>query len=451
MKSLYLECNAGISGDMLVAALLDVGADRKALEQALSTIPAHGFTYKISRVSKAGVDCCDFDVVLDAKHENHDHDMAFLHGEGQHHHDHDELCHEAFYVQEHEHTHAHHHDHEEHDHDHHHDEHVPHEHHHHHEHRGLPEIINIIQQVEMTEKARATALRIFDIVAEAESKAHAVPKEQVHFHEVGAIDSIVDIVAIAVCLDSLEVDAVIVPVLCEGQGTIRCQHGILPVPVPATANIMRDYKLKVRILPVEGEFVTPTGAAAVAAIKTTDVLPADFTIAAVGLGAGKRTYERPSILRALLIEHGAQGSATQVCKLEANIDDCSGEVLGYAMERLLAAGALDVQILPAYMKKQRPAWQLQVLCQVEAREAMEKIIFAETTTIGIRHCLMERTVLPRRAGVVETAYGPVAVKTVVTPVGERTYVEYDSAAAVAAAKNVPLQTVYAAAEGIVKE
>ncbi len=294
MKSLYLECSAGISGDMLVAALLDLGADKDALAKALDSIPAKGFSYNISRVSKAGVDCCDFDVILDAEHENHDHDMAFLHGsEVAHEHEH---CHEHH----HEHIHEHHHEHE---HEH---EHAPHEHHHKHEHRGLKEVVAIINATQMTDAARALALKIFDIIAEAEGKAHAVAKEDVHFHEVGAIDSIVDIVAIAVCADSLGVKSVIVPELCEGRGTVRCQHGVLPVPVPATANIMQRFGFNVRLLPVQGEFVTPTGAAAAAALKTSDELPEQFKILAIGLGAGKRSYERPSILRALLIEDAAQ-------------------------------------------------------------------------------------------------------------------------------------------------
>lgn len=310
MKSLYLECNAGISGDMLVAALLDLGADKEALDKALQSIPAKGFEYKISRVYKAGVNCCDFDVILDEEHANHDHDMAFLHGnddavvhshEHEHHHDH-----------EHEHEHEHHHDHE-HEHEHHHDHdhehehsHVPHEHHHHHEHRGLQEVIAIIDATDMSAAAKELALKIFDIIADAEAKAHAVEKNAVHFHEVGAIDSIVDIVAIAVCADSLGVENVIVPELCEGRGTVRCQHGVLPVPVPATANIMQRFGFNVHLLPVQGEFVTPTGAAAAAALMTTDELPQSFKILGIGLGAGKRQYERPSILRALLIEDNAQ-------------------------------------------------------------------------------------------------------------------------------------------------
>ena len=312
MKSLYLECNAGISGDMLVAALLDLGADKEALDKALQSIPAKGFEYKISRGSKAGVNCCDFDVILDEEHVNHDHDMAFLHGnddavvhshEHEHHHDHEhEHEHEHHHDHDHEHEHEHHHDHD-HEHEH---SHVPHEHHHHHEHRGLQEVIAIIDATDMSAAAKELALKIFDIIADAEAKAHAVEKNAVHFHEVGAIDSIVDIVAIAVCADSLGVENVIVPELCEGRGTVRCQHGVLPVPVPATANIMQRFGFNVHLLPVQGEFVTPTGAAAAAALMTTDELPQSFKILGIGLGAGKRQYERPSILRALLIEDNAQ-------------------------------------------------------------------------------------------------------------------------------------------------
>lgn len=449
MKSLYLECNAGISGDMLVAALLDLGADKEALDKALQSIPAKGFEYKISRVSKAGVDCCDFDVILDEEHANHDHDMAFLHGNGDavvHSHEH-----EHHHNHEHEHEHEHHHDHD-HEHEH---SHVPHEHHHHHEHRGLQEVIAIIDATDMSAAAKALALNIFDIIADAEAKAHAVEKNAVHFHEVGAIDSIVDIVAIAVCADSLGVENVIVPELCEGRGTVRCQHGVLPVPVPATANIMQRFGFNVRLLPVQGEFVTPTGAAAAAALMTTDELPQSFKILGIGLGAGKRQYERPSILRALLIEDNAQkknsvnSNALQtdcICQLQSDIDDCSGELLGYTLERLLTAGALDAHYQPVFMKKSRPAWELTVICREEDRAKLEALIFAETTTIGIRRARMERTVLPRSRDVVHTAYGDVAVKRCLLENGERCYVEYDSAAKLAQEQGVPLQDIYLAAQ-----
>jgi hypothetical protein len=418
---------------MLVAALLDVGAEREVLQKALDSIPAQGFTYEISRVKKAGVACCDFDVRLDAEHENHDHDMAYLHGEAvTHTHEH---SHEHMHSHEHEHEHTHNHTHEH------------HEHVHKHEHRDLPKVMEIIAHTSMSESARLLAYNIFDIIAEAEAQAHEVPKNEVHFHEVGAIDSIVDVIAIAVCMDSLQIDEVIVPKLCEGRGSVRCQHGVLPVPVPAVANIVTRYGINLSIIPVEGEFVTPTGAAAVAALRTTTMLPESFKILRVGLGAGKRAYERPSILRAMLIEHEGGSTASdeesdEICVLESNIDDCTGELLGYAQERLLAAGALDVIFLPCLMKKQRPAYKLEVMCRVEDCAAIEQIIFAETTTIGVRRSLVERVKLPRHEEEINTAYGPVKVKVCERGGEGRYYIEYESAKAAAEASGVPLLDVY---------
>ena len=280
-KTLYLECYSGISGDMTVAALLDLGADQAVLDSALKSLPVSGFQTRISRVVKGGIDACDFDVMLDKNHENHDHDMEYLHG---HHHENTEA---GAHIHTHEHKHTH-------------DTESAHGHHHH-EHRGLKEITHMIEHSDMTENAKKTALRIFGILAEAEGKAHNVPADQVHFHEVGAVDSIVDIVSAAVCLDNLEITDVIVPVLHEGCGTVRCQHGILPVPVPAVVNVVNENHLNMKITDVEGELVTPTGAAIAAAIKTKDQLPKEFAIRKTGVGAGKRQYECPGILRAMLI------------------------------------------------------------------------------------------------------------------------------------------------------
>ena len=290
-KCLYLECMSGISGDMTAAALLDLGAEREALERALRSLPVDGFSVAVSRVKKSGLDVCDFDVRLDAAHENHDHDMEYLfgghlpesgHSHGTdvqaeaiaahvHSHEHDHN-HEHGHDHEHDHNHEHSHNHE-HDHDHGH----THDHSHPHEHRGMKEILEIISQADMTERAKATAVRIFEILAEAESKAHGVSREEVHFHEVGAVDSIVDIVTVAVCLDELDVTEVIVPYLCEGNGMVRCQHGLIPIPVPAVANIVQAHGLMLRPTEIQGELVTPTGAAIVAAIRTSDRLPERFT------------------------------------------------------------------------------------------------------------------------------------------------------------------------------
>ena len=285
MKTLYLECNSGISGDMTVAALLDLGADKDVLLKVLSGIKDKSFKINISRVNKSGIDCCDFDVILDEEHDGHDHDMEYLYGHEKHHeHHHDD---------DHHHHHEHHHDDDHHHHDH--------DHHHHHEHRNLKDIYEIIDALEMTDNARKLAKRIFEILAEAEAKAHGRSIDEVHFHEVGAIDSIVDIVSIAVCFDNLEITDVIIPKICEGTGTVRCQHGILPVPVPAVINIASAYKLPLSITDFRGEYVTPTGAAFAAAVMTGNKLPEIIIPGKVGLGAGKREHELPGILRAILI------------------------------------------------------------------------------------------------------------------------------------------------------
>ena len=421
-QTLYFECNCGISGDMTVAALLDLGADEEVLRKALHSMPLSGFEIGISRVKKAGLDVCDFDVRLDEEHENHDHDMEYLHGHEQHHgHEHEH---------HHEHRHEHHHEHS-------------HEHGHHHEHRGLPEIEKIINATDMSDKAKGTALRIFDILADAEAKAHGVDRSEVHFHEVGAVDSIVDIVAVAVCLDDLDVTEVIVPELCEGRGTVRCQHGILPIPVPAVANIVQMNDLKLRLTEVHGELVTPTGAAIAAAVKSSDVLPERFTIQKIGMGGGKRNYERPSILRAMLIRTETGEHTEDIVKLETNIDDCTGEMLGYVMERLLESGAVDVNYTPTFMKKNRPSYLLTVLCTEEAVGKLESIIFRETTTIGIRRVKMQRTVLPREMETVSLPIGEIEVKKCILPDGSiRRYPEYETVVRLAGERDMSMQEIF---------
>lgn len=459
-KTLYLECYSGISGDMTVAALLDLGVDRAVLDRVLKSLKVSGFETKISRVVKSGIDACDFDVVLDKEHENHDHDMEYLHG---HHH----KGHENNHFYDHNHVHE---DKAEHFHSHEHN----HAHgagsaqdRHHHEHCGIKEITYIIEHSAMNENAKKIALRIFEILAEAESKAHNVPVDQVHFHEVGAVDSVVDIVSVAVCLDDLDVTEVIVPVLCEGRGTVRCQHGILPIPVPAVANIVNANHLYLKMTEIEGELVTPTGAAIVAAVKTKDKLPETFEIQKIGIGAGKRQYECPGILRAMIISQSAetdeakaqseefknpeignnpkaenQETKDTIIKMETNIDDCSGEVLGFVMERLMKAGARDVHYVPVFMKKNRPAWVLNVICKEEDIETLQNIIFEETTTIGIRYSRMERTILPRETRTLSTPWGEVQVKVCTLNGKEQLYPEYESVAQLSREKEIPFTEIY---------
>ncbi len=448
-KTLYLECYSGISGDMTVGALLDLGADETVLRKALESLQVDGYHIVISRVQKSGLDVCDFHVKLDAAHENHDHDMEYLHGTPiqnkefpvyaqvnleEHKHSEHRDCHEHHEHSEHQDCHEYHG----------HSEHQDcHKHHQHHEHRGLLEIQQILRSGELSERALSIAERIFQILAEAEAKAHGVLLEEVHFHEVGAVDSIVDIAAVAVCLDNLDIEEVIVPELYEGHGMIRCQHGRIPVPVPAVCRIAETYHLNLHRTDVEGELVTPTGAAIVAAVQTGDHLPENFCIEKIGMGAGKRTYAGvPGFLRAMLLSTETGADSDVIYKLEANLDDCSGELLGYVMERLFLAGARDVNFMPLYMKKNRPACQLNVICSKEQIPILEQIIFAETTTIGIRRQKMERTILEREVQKVSTVFGVAEVKVCRTKEWERAYPEFESAARLARSLKLPLQDIY---------
>ena len=443
-KTLYLDCSSGISGDMTVAALLDLGASEQHLREALSSLPAHGFNVAVTRVRKSGLDACDFDVRLDAAHENHDHDMAWLYGHL------DASDHEHGHAHEHEHEHDHTHEHEHaHNHEHEHD----HAHHHHHEHRSLADVCAIIDASAMSERAKGLAHAVFGKLAEAEAKAHGATPETVMFHEVGAIDSIVDICSVAICLDDLGVTEVIVPSLAEGHGTIRCAHGIMPVPVPAVVNLCQAAGIALVPAPVTGELVTPTGAAIVAALRTGSVLPASYAIERVGYGAGKRAYENCSgVLRAVLIapagsDDAGDGDRSTVTKLECDLDDCTGEALGRVIELLMAAGAREAHATPIVMKKGRPGHQLEVVCNGELAPALERIIFENTTTIGIRSMDMRRHALPRTPDGIETPYGRVATKLVVMPDGHvRAYPEYSSVIEACVRAGASFQDVFRATQ-----
>lgn len=426
-KTLYLDCSSGISGDMTVAALLDLGADAKVLTEALDSLPLDGYRVEITNVIKSGLKACDFHVILDADHENHDHDMEYLHGEPPvsddihtHHDDmhahsdcqysnpddvHTHFGHQHSYHDDmHSHSNGQHsnpddmHSHSDNQHEH----HAPHG-------RNLQDITEILKSGKLTPRALELALKIFHIIAEAESQVHGKSLQEVHFHEVGAVDSIVDIAAVAVCVDNLDIRQVIIPSLTEGCGQVRCQHGLLPVPVPATTAIVTAYQLPLHLSSVRGELVTPTGAAIAAALRTQEKLPEEFRILRTGLGAGKRNYPIAGVLRAMLIEDSGM-EQDHVLMIETNMDDCTGEAMGFVMEELLSHGALDVFYTPIYMKKHRPAYQLSVLCPLEKRQDMEALIFRHTTTIGLRAYEVQRTKLSRKIICLETPWGMADVK-----------------------------------------
>lgn len=355
-KYLYLEGENGVSGDMLVAALVDLIGNSEKLDKILKSLSIKGFEHNISQKTSYSIKGCDFNVQL--KH-----------------------------------------------HEHHHEEHY---HEHHHEHRHLADVYEIIEQADLSAKAQEIAKKIFFIVAEAEAKAHGCPIEEVHFHEVGAIDSIVDIISIATLLDEINIKNVIVKALNEGEGFVMCQHGQLPVPVPAVVNIAEKYAITLRPTNTKGEMVTPTGIAAAAAIKTSDKLPSSYKIIKTGIGLGKRDFGHANFLRAMIIED--EIAEDQIYVIETNIDDSTSEELGLAMEKLLNAGAADVHFEPCFMKKNRPAYILRIICKVKLVTQMEDIIFRHTSSIGLRKYPVERRCMEREIINIETSVGEVKVK-----------------------------------------
>lgn len=425
-KILYLECNSGISGDMTVGALLDLGADRQVLENALESLGVDGYHLHFGRKVVCGLDAFDFDVHLEADGHGHSHEHTHRQEDAY------ERVDSCGHLEVHEHCHGH-----KHEHSHEHED----GHSHSHTHRNLHDIYHIIDHLDSNERVKEMARTMFRIVAEAESKAHGLPVEQVHFHEVGAIDSIVDIISVAVCMDNLGVEDVVVSALSEGHGHVRCQHGVLPVPVPATANIASSYGLKLHFTNNDGEMVTPTGAAIAAALRTKDRLPASCRLLKIGMGAGNKVFKQANVLRAMLLENSQDEDRT-MWVLETNLDDCTGEMLGLTMEMLLDAGAADVWYTPIHMKKNRPAYMMSVLCRESSIEAMEEIILTQTTTIGIRRYPTERTVLERSEIQVETSYGPADVKVCAYKGRKFFYPEYESIRRICMEQGADFQTAY---------
>ena len=385
-----------------------------------------GYHLHFGRKVVCGLDAFDFDVHLEADGYGHSHahthrrEDAYERVDSYEHSEVHEHCHGHKHERSHEHEDGHSHS---------------------HTHRNLHDIYHIIDHLDSNERVKEMARTMFRIVAEAESKAHGLPVEQVHFHEVGAIDSIVDIISVAVCMDNLGVEDVVVSALSEGHGHVRCQHGVLPVPVPATANIASSYGLKLHFTDNDGEMVTATGAAIAAALRTKDRLPASCRLLKIGMGAGNKVFKQANVLRAMLLENSQDEDHT-MWVLETNLDDCTGEMLGLTMEMLLDAGAADVWYTPIHMKKNRPAYMMSVLCRESSIVAMEEIILTQTTTIGIRRYPTERTVLERSEIQVETSYGPADVKMCAYKGRKFFYPEYESIRRICMEQGADFQTAY---------
>ena len=455
MKALYVEPFAGISGNMLLGALLDTGVPFAFLQEEFAKLHLGNYELVHKSVNKCGIQAQYFNVVLPEEQEHeHAHDGDHVH-EHHHAHDHDDN-------HEHEHHHAHDHDHEHdhawmhahgiahsHDHEHHHEQHT---HHHHHEHRNLHDIEEILDHSDLPKEVIAKAREVFLVIAKAEAKVHGSTVEEIHFHEVGAIDTIIDVVGNILALQYLGIEKVFTAPVNTGFGFVECAHGQMPVPAPATAELLQgipNYRGT-----VEKEMTTPTGAALLKVLASpVKEVPDGFTGEIIGYGAGTRNVEIPNVLR---VNMGiwdetegagkASGSAVErLLMLECNLDDLNPEIMPYVLEKLLAAGALDAWLQPVIMKKGRPAQTLKVLCRPEQRQVMEPIMFAETTTLGVRAFVVERTALDRWK-TVQTPWGGVRIKEglldgkVVNAVPE-----FEDCKKIAEANGVPLKAVEVAA------
>ena len=403
MKAIYLETFAGISGNMLLGALLDAGFPIDVLKQELTKLNLGEYELVHQRANKLGIDAQYFNVLLPHGHE-HSHNHERHHHEEQHFH-----CQEYAHTYDpvHHHEHHHEHKHEEHAHEHHHHEELPHTHHHH-EHRNLKAVMEIIDGSTLSQSIKDKAREVFTAIAVAEAKVHGKTVEEVHFHEVGAIDTIIDIVGCLLGLEYLGIEKVYVGKITTGHGFVKCAHGLMPVPAPATAELLQGLpQEKGR---VAKELTTPTGAALAKVLGETALeLPEGFACEKIAYGAGTWELEIPNVLR-VHVGTIANEKEASILEVACNIDDMSGEVFAYVIERLLLAGALDAWAEPIVMKKGRPAYKLVFLVSEDKLVSLLDVVFEETTTLGVRYHKVERSTLERRSTVVATPFGSVAVK-----------------------------------------
>lgn len=387
MKTLYFDCFAGISGDMTLGAFLDAGVDGEYLIKELDKLGVSGYHIEIEKRQKRGIMGTQCHVIMD---------------------------------------------------------------HHEHVHRYFSDIRAIIENSTLSEAVKETALAIFRRVAEAEGKVHGLSVDEVHFHEVGAVDSIVDIVGAAICFHALAPDAVYASKINVGKGFVKCAHGLLPVPAPAVAEILATTDFPVYALGTDGEAATPTGVAILAELAEYAPNLPEMKVKKIGYGFGEREFEVLNGLRILVGESELNIKAQQdgVWILEANLDDMTGETAGYVLEKLFSAGARDAFYTPIYMKKNRPAMKLTVITDEERRQLLEQIIFSETTTIGLRRIKAERSIMERHIETVSTPLGPVCVK--VCRLGEivKRAPEYEDLRRLAQEKQMPFIEVMKIVEAV---
>ena len=385
MRCLYFDCFSGISGDMTLAALLDLGVPKKHLVSELAKLSLSNYRIQISAALCHGISGKRLRVITAPEKKGH----------------------------------------------------------HHHHHRTLVDIQKMITASTLSARVKEGSLAVFERLAQAEARVHCKKPSEVHFHEVGAVDSIVDIVGAVIALEYLDVQHITASALPLGGGFVTCEHGTLPVPAPATVLLLKD--IPVYDNGVRAELVTPTGAALISTFAAAfGAMPA-MSIQAVGYGAGNREHETiPNMLRVIKGEMQTPGMQDRVCVLEATIDDMSPEWAGFAMEKLLEAGALDVAFIPAQMKKNRPGVLLTVVSRPEDRHLLGAAILEHTTTAGVRMHAAERMTLARETAVVTTRLGPVRAKVLHAPDGKRFVPEYEACARLARKKSLPLREIYEA-------
>lgn len=358
MKVMFIECNMGAAGDMLTAALADLTGDIKGTERELNSLNIPKVSFGLNSLVRSGITGVHSDILIGGETEH------------EHHHDHD------------------------------------HEHHHHH-HSSLKDIEDIIDSLAVSERVKTDAKAVYKLIAEAESEVHGKPVTDIHFHEVGTMDAVADVTAVCLLMEKLSPDKVIVSPVNTGFGTVRCAHGVLPVPAPATALLLKGipcYQGK-----IEGELLTPTGAALLKYFGTEfNVMPV-MIFEKTGVGMGTKEFEQVNCVRIFMGE-SEDGSKDSVIELQCNLDDMTGEEIGYAAEVLMNEGALDVFTTPIGMKKSRPGILLTVLVRPEDKERFARLVFENTTTIGIRYTLKERFILNRKTEEVSTRFGKARIK-----------------------------------------
>ena len=397
MKTLYLECNMGAAGDMLTAALLELHPDPQGFVERMNRLGLPGVVFAAQPAVKCGITGTQVSVTVGGEEEE-SHDVPL------HSHVHETAQDEAHPGHAHDHVHGHDHDHE---HEHTHGHEHSHEHGHgHHHHAGMGDIRHILSHLDIPQPVRQDAEAVYQLIAQAESHAHGRPVEEIHFHEVGTLDAVTDVVAVCWLLHDLAPEQIVASPVHVGCGQVRCAHGILPVPAPATAYILQGVPTYGGS--VQGELCTPTGAALLKHFVQRFGPSPVMRVEKTGYGMGKKDFEAANCVRAMLGQ--TQEESTTIAQLACNLDDMTPEALGFAQERLWEAGALDVTTAPIGMKKNRPGVQLTCLCRLEDREKLVSVLFAHTTTLGVRESLCTRYTLARSQRTVETEHGPVRVK-----------------------------------------